>query len=395
MILFKPCYIFILFTMPLVYGFAGGNGTPSEPYQISNADQLEMINNDLDACYTLTGNIDLTGRVYSKAVIAFDISSDDGFQGEAFNGILDGAGFEITMPNISDPNSDFIGLFGSVGGGGNIWNIGLKGGTFKGGEYVGGFAGVNFGFISESFSLCSIEAGYYGGGITGLNFGIIYKSFALGNVSGGAIVGGLTGLNDGYTLYEGNISNCYSTGNVKGESDVGGFVGNNFAVIEHCYCTGEVSGTQNVANPVYAGGFTGWQSEYYGGIYDSFWDKDTSNQNESAGGAVGQISTNMTAPDIFKNVGWDYVVDSDDGSEDVWYQQTNAYPKLHWQYRDDMIATGDINYDGTVNQDDVLTFASQWLRYQTTPRFIESDLNQDGFVNIYDFAEFASKWANP
>lgn len=42
-------------------GFSGGNGTVNNPYQITEADQLKLIANDLDANYKLMNDLDLQG----------------------------------------------------------------------------------------------------------------------------------------------------------------------------------------------------------------------------------------------------------------------------------------------------------------------------------------------
>lgn len=63
--------------------FAGGSGTPADPYQIATAAQLDGIRNHLDAHFILTANIDLNG-------VRFLPICDD------FSGSLDGNGFAIS-----------------------------------------------------------------------------------------------------------------------------------------------------------------------------------------------------------------------------------------------------------------------------------------------------------
>jgi len=40
--------------------FSGGDGSTDDPYQITTAEQLDYIRNDLGSCYKLMSNIDLT-----------------------------------------------------------------------------------------------------------------------------------------------------------------------------------------------------------------------------------------------------------------------------------------------------------------------------------------------
>ena len=59
----------------LTFGFAGGDGSEGNPWQISTKTDLEAVNNDLSAHYILVNDIDLTGTSpYAKAVIEININ---------------------------------------------------------------------------------------------------------------------------------------------------------------------------------------------------------------------------------------------------------------------------------------------------------------------------------
>jgi len=92
-----------------------------------------------------------------------------------------------------------VGLFGYVGSGGVVKNMGLENVNVVGGWDVGGLVGQNY-------------------------YGTVSNCYSTGSVSGGYDrVGGLVGQN-----YYGTVSNCYSTGSVSGGYDrVGGLVGYN------------------------------------------------------------------------------------------------------------------------------------------------------------------------
>jgi len=83
--------------------FSGGNGTPSNPYIITTAAELDAVRNDLTANYKLGNNIDLTAYL-SPAGAGYAQWGDDGwaplgsyyFPGTPFSGSFDGDGYAIT-----------------------------------------------------------------------------------------------------------------------------------------------------------------------------------------------------------------------------------------------------------------------------------------------------------
>ena len=146
--------------------------------------------------------------------------------------------------------------------------------------------------------------------------------------------GGLVGEN-----YAGTIENCYSTGDVRepitgdveGPNDVGGLVGhNNAGIIKNCYSVGHVQGLD------YVGGLIGKVSED-GMVITSFWDTQTSGQTTSAGGkpSTGGIplqTHEMQTANIFLIVGWDFVDETANGTEDIWWiDEGQDYPRLWWE----------------------------------------------------------------
>ena len=98
-----------------------GEGSSPNPCQIDTAGQLDCMGHrpDLwDRCFVLTGDIDLAGRAYRDPVIASDENDDtSGFQGVAFTGSLDGRGHRVMGLTVVS-SSDYTGLFGMIGAGG-------------------------------------------------------------------------------------------------------------------------------------------------------------------------------------------------------------------------------------------------------------------------------------
>jgi hypothetical protein len=124
----------------------------------------------------------------------------------SFRGIFNGGQHTISGLIINRPGAAYVGLFGCVGVGGQVRNLGLVGGAVTGGTYY---------------------------------------------------VGGLVGVNS-----YGTVSNCYATGAVTGEEDVGGLVGDNdpHGTVSNCYATGAVSGTGTTSAGC-LGGEYGWASD--------------------------------------------------------------------------------------------------------------------------------------
>ncbi|WP_375454856.1 GLUG motif-containing protein, partial [uncultured Methylobacterium sp.] len=150
-------------------------------------------------------------------------------------------------------------------------------------SYVGGLVGYNnVGTVGQSYATGAVSGGSgsgYVGGFVGLNNGFVTQAYATGAVSAGSgsgAVGGFVGLNGG------TVRQAYATGAVSGGANseyVGGFVGLNGGTVGQAYATGAVSagsGSQNV------GGLVGGQGG--GTITQAYWDTQTSGQAASAGG---------------------------------------------------------------------------------------------------------------
>ena len=229
-------------------------GTPDDPYRIATkADLLTMAADTsyYSKCFILMADIDLAGQVFTTAIVAPDTSTSSSFQGT-----FDGNDHKITNFTINGgSNNDFLGLFGQIGNGGLVKNLGIENFTVSSSliSYnIGGLSGGNSGNIIACYSAGVVSGSsnsQYVGGLVGSNSsGTITACHAIGAVSGSQYVGGLVGYNNS----GGSIINCYSTGAVSGSQYVGGLVGSNSSgTITACYATGTVSG------PQYVGGLVG------------------------------------------------------------------------------------------------------------------------------------------
>ena len=108
-------------------------------------------------------------------------------------------------------------------------------------------------------------------------------------------------------------------------------VGKNYGTISSSYTTGTVSGDY------YVGGLCG--EKWSGTISSSFWDVETSGIGASGDnnfGATGKTTVEMQTQSTFTDVGWDFVEEIVNGTDDIWIM--DGYPIL-LQY--DILGGGD------------------------------------------------------
>ena len=156
-----------------------GQGMLASPYCIQTPGQLESLgdNSQLwDKYFILTSNLDMSGRVYSTALIAPDVNSvKSDFQGDAFTGSLNGNGHAIQNLQIANATGGYLGLFGKIGATGQISSLALKDVSIMGGvasKYAGALAGYSAGTVTDCSATGDITAGCdYVNGLIGLNSG--------------------------------------------------------------------------------------------------------------------------------------------------------------------------------------------------------------------------------
>lgn len=347
--------------------FINGNGTEENPYQISTAEQLQEVENHLDAYFIQVENIDASETSSWNDGDGFNPIGEDI---DPFTGNYDGNGLEISGVVINRPSMSNVGLFGyledavitnlnlqslSIEGDDNVGGLAgisnnseiidvYTGGSVAGEQIVGGITGRNIGLIERSHSIAdvtgsedvgglvgrngseitrsfaqgSIDGVEHIGGLVGYNTGNIEESFSMGSVNGSNIVGGFVGLNNA----TGEIRISYSLGNVTADSDAGGFVGVNLAngVIDETFATGTVTAVTNV------GGLAGVNS----GTYTvSYWDVESSGLSDSVGD--GSI-TDMTGLNTAQMTGNEAMTNMENFDwDEIWKVMNDDYPKFQWQ----------------------------------------------------------------
>ena len=267
---------------------------------ITNSHQLQLMEMNLSARYTLANNIDMTSDFSYSSGMWLDYENGGGFSPVgSLNGSFNGMGHSITGLFINR-SQDNVGLFGMVGSSGLVSNFSLLNLDVTGGHYGAGLAGSNYGVINNVHVTGSVNGSVGVGGLVGWNVGSIFNSDSAVHVVGSNDVGGLVGRNYG----SGNISNSYAAGNVSGDQSVGGLVGTNYGSIFNSNTTNSLSSLVTGNNNV--GGLVG---NNHSEIYSSQASINVSG-GSSVGGLVGYNSSHGF-------INYSFATGSVDGSTNV------------------------------------------------------------------------------
>ena len=137
------------------------------------------------AGYELTADLDFSGSSWASGMGWESIGE---FSAESrFTTTFDGSHHTISNLYINRPSASEVGLFGYVGRGGQVRNIGLLDVDVQGSgaQYVGALAGSSEGAINSSYATGTVMGGYYVGGLVGdSENGTIRASYAMVAVTG-------------------------------------------------------------------------------------------------------------------------------------------------------------------------------------------------------------------
>ena len=233
-------------------GTLDGDGSEQNPYLIADAEDLaimsDLVNNNDDAIYrvayySVTAPIDLddlVGTEYKFAPI--------GTVSKPFTGNFSGNGNLIYNLNITENSptaplqaDQYIGLFGYVGNGGSVSNVGVTGAAYGNNTalIIGGIAGYNAGTVYQCFFEGTLTGSDTIGGIVGHNTGTVRSCFANGSLYAGvnnAKTGGLIGVNGSTGSVSYSYDQCEINVSVQNAYNVGGIIGNQLATTAHSYC---------------------------------------------------------------------------------------------------------------------------------------------------------------
>jgi hypothetical protein len=234
--------VICLCSVPVQAKYSGGTGDPWDPYLISDANDMNEIgrdSNDWDKDFVMTADVNLAQFTGTQ----FNIIGNGTTK---FTGVFDGDGHTISNFTYTSTLTDYISVFGYVGSGGEIMDLGIVDANIDAGsgDCAGGLVGYNYyGIITRCYATGDVNGGTYVGGLLGLSGGPITSCYATAAVNGGDFVGGLMG----YNILLSNITSCYATGDVNGNDWIGGLVGSNWGDITNCYATGDVRAISQAA----------------------------------------------------------------------------------------------------------------------------------------------------
>ena len=299
--------------------YAGGDGTPENPYQIATAEQLALLaqqtNNGTGgyACYVLTHDICLNENPDVNPVLWTPIGHVAGDEPPYFTGYFDGN--KMSISGLVCETSGIAGLFGCTNGA-VIQNVTLQNCRLNGTQYTGalvGYAGltdISGCYIDNASVTCEVRSAGGLVGFLGLPYGVSQNSTDTCHIVDchvgqdvtvyGKLSGGLVGEVSEYLLWGPSVpvavSNCTGNALMMGTECVGGLVGfMRNGKMESCRCWNEVN------SPQYAGGMIGL------GINVNFDDCQNGvnvTGNYQSGGMVGKLyGGNITN---CENYGWIY-----------------------------------------------------------------------------------------
>jgi hypothetical protein len=286
-----------------------GNGSESNPYEISNASELQAMEDDLDENYELVSDINASNTSGFNDGRGFDPVGEGIVSSERFTGSFNGSNHTITGLTIDRPDESDIGLFGSTDEA-TISNVALVNVTVAGDENVGGLVGNKFnGTVQNATTSGNVTGNQNVGGLVGIQFlGSIQNTTTSGNVTANnelSRAGGLVGFNDG-----GDITRVKTSVNVVGVFQVGGITGQNdeLGIITDATASGDVTGDADV------GGLVGTND---GNITTATTSGDVTGNN-FVGGLVGtndgNITTATTSGDVTGNNSVGGLVGTNDGT---------------------------------------------------------------------------------
>lgn len=311
----------VTYTVTKPYCFSGtgsGSGTREDPKIICTAKELNDVRNNLNWYYILGQDINLSPVA---------LSGEDWYNPErgwnpigdsttAFTGSFDGNGHKL-LNNYISVNDSYKGLFGYIKNPAIIKNLYIIDTNITASNNVGALVGY---FEKGTIENCSATGNIFvsnnnkvGGLIGESNSGEVKESFADVNVTGNTDLGGLIG-----SSFETEISNCFSRGAVLGTSRFAGLIGQiTNGSVSFSYSTGLVSKRTWGSSETKSGLISRNSGAT---IKNSYWDKETSRQDQSAGGE-GKTTADMKNEHTFEN--WEFV--------NIWAikpEINNGYPYL-------------------------------------------------------------------
>lgn len=249
-------------------------------YDIYNAGQLYWFAEQINTY----GNNYIYGRLMADITVNEDLTAENlrqwtpiGRSWPAYCGMFEGNDYTISGLYVSNPEMDYVGLFGYTDYGYQISNIHLTNSYFEGNSCVGGL----FGYAGSYISGCTVSDSV--------------------TVKGNSSLGGIIGN----TAY-GELNNSWSAATVIANENAyyyGGLVGYNCLSINNCYTTGS--------------SLVGVNNDSYGGsVNNSYYLSEE--ETEDGGKTAAQFASGEVA----------YLLQSGIVGEEVYDEETNSYITL-------------------------------------------------------------------
>lgn len=310
----------------------------SEDMDIYTQEQLKRFRDRVNAGATfenrivrVMNKIELNGSETDQWI---PIGNEIGNKEANFQGTFDGNGKSIEGIYINNSLKG-QGLFSTLGEGGCIKNITIKG-NITSDDYSGGVVAYNFGTITNCHNYVQMRGRLTMAGIAGGNTGIIEECSNHVEVISNETARGICAINGGI------IRKCYNVGNIVaniatsgGIAGINGYILDGNGFIYNCYNNATLS--SNVYTE-YVGGLTGAQGaggSVSGYIYNSYTIQNETIHGVIQGGSEVQncYTTNANTKLEELNKGIDEVNGKD--TEQPWVEDTqninNGYPILRWQ----------------------------------------------------------------
>ena len=322
-----------------------GNGTEESPYEIPSAAELCYIAGYMseytDVYFKQTADIDLDGVLG----VSVDFWQPIGSESNPFDGNYDGCGFSISGLDITDSNSENVGLFGKVENA-TISNVRLVNSTINvsmSNSFVAGVVGyadnsvINNCTTSSDISI-SGSNGYYVGGIVARagNATKVMNCVNKASLTSSVPVGGIAG-----SIENSSVMACYNVGSISTSGlnvKMGGIIGecstSGTSNMFSCYNTGSVANGDNsgaiigycygaqyiTVSSCYWGGNCTLESACTGTSMDGC--VQTSDWNTAAEAMNQTISNNVSTVEALN--GWEFSSENSSANEPLTLKYTSA-----------------------------------------------------------------------
>ena len=252
------------------YSFAGGDGSPANPYIVQEPHHLKSIDITASSHFIQSCDIDLEGTNIAPIGLIYE---------KAFKGTYDGQGYKIKNYTFEVPPTAVnimpgFGFFMVIAGGGKVKSLTLENVYLKGpgaaplAWILGPEKGEPSGeCVEECHATGKVEAPIAAGLVIVNNSKLVNCStevevIAIEPEGGGGenLAGGLAGAN----TPNGIVSNCYAAGEVSadaGDEIAAGLVALNQGIIENSYFDTETTGQNDGVIEGESTGVTGLTSE--------------------------------------------------------------------------------------------------------------------------------------